>query len=72
MLTFDSLPQARVVRQGGQHFAPPRAPRPRPEPSAVREQLRTMLAMAIGLWPLTSVMLLMFGLLYMVGMMNAP
>jgi hypothetical protein len=69
MLTFDSLPQARVVRKGGQQFAPPRA---RPEPSPVVEQLRSAIGVAIGLWPLTTVLLIAFGLLYMAGMNGSP
>jgi hypothetical protein len=72
MLTFDSIPQARVVRKGGQQFAPPRAPRPRPEPSKLREQLRAAAAVVLGLWPLTTVLLIAFGLLYMAGMNGSP
>ena len=72
MLTFDSIPQARVVRKGGQHFAPPRAPRTRRDPSPLGEQLRTALGVAIGLWPLTGVLLLAFGLLYIAGMSASP
>ncbi len=69
MLT--SIPQARLVRKGGQQFAPPRAPRSE-EASAVREQLRSMVAVAVGLWPLTTVLLLLVGLLWMAGMNGAP
>lgn len=72
MLTFDSIPQARLVRKGGQQFAPPRAPRTRREPSALYSQLRDALAVAVGLWPLTGVMLLGFGLLYLCGMSGSP
>jgi hypothetical protein len=72
MLTFDSLPQARLVRKGGQQFAPPRAPRVRPEPSPVIEQLRSAAGVAIGLWPLTTVLLIAFGLLYICGMSGSP
>ena len=72
MLTFDSIPQARLVRKGGQQFAPPRAPRTPREPSAVESQLRTALAVAIGLWPLTGVLLLALGLLWMAGTAGAP
>jgi hypothetical protein len=71
MLTFDSIPQARVVRKGGHEFAPPPAPRTSPSP-ALREQARAMLAVAVGLWPLTGVVLLALGLLFMVGMSGAP
>ena len=58
------------VRKGGQLGAPPRPPR-RP-PSPVWEQARTALAVAIGLWPLTGVVLLMLGLLYVAGNYGAP
>ena len=69
MLTFDSIPQARIVRKGTQQFTPP--PRAE-EPSRLGEQLRTAAAVAIGLWPLTGVVLLMIGLLWMAGMNGAP
>jgi hypothetical protein len=72
MLTFDSLPQARLVRKGGQQFAPPRAPRVQAEPGPVQRQLRDMLAVALGLWPLTGVLLLTIGLLWMAGMSGQP
>lgn len=65
MLTFDSIPQARVVRKGGQLYAPPPAPRMPREPGPVVQHLRTALAVAIGLWPLTAVMLLAMGFLIM-------
>jgi hypothetical protein len=71
MLTFDSLPQARVVRKGGQLFTPPPAPRVR-ERSVVREQLSYALAIAVGLWPLTAIVLLCTGLLIMAGNNGAP
>jgi hypothetical protein len=71
MLTFDSLPQARVVRKGGQLFTPPPAPRTR-EPSALAGHLRDAFAVAIGLWPLTGVLLLAMGLLLMAGNAGGP
>lgn len=70
MLTFDSIPQARVVRKGAHVFAPP--PAPPSEPSALGEHLRSVLAVAIGMWPLTGVILLAVGLLIMVGNNGAP
>lgn len=72
MLTFDSLPQARLVRKGGQHFAPPRAPRVHQEPGPVARHLRDALAVALGLWPLTGVLLLALGLLIMAGNGASP
>ena len=72
MLTFDTIPQARVVRKGGQLFAPPRAPRVHQEPGPIARQLRDAAAVAIGLWPLTSVLLLALGLLWMAGHGMAP
>ena len=71
MLTFDSIPQARVVRKGGHEFAPPPAPRTSQAP-VIREHARAMLAVAVGLWPLTCVVLLALGLMWMVGMSGAP
>jgi hypothetical protein len=71
MLTFDSIPQARVVRKAGHEFAPPRAPRTRETP-ALREHLHAMVSVAAGMWPLTAVVLLALGLLFMAGMSGAP
>ena len=71
MLSFFSIPQARVVRKGEHVFAPPPAP-PSTEPNALREHARTMLAVAVGLWPLTSVALLALGLLIMAGNNGGP
>ena len=71
MLSFDSIPQARVVRKGAHVFAPPPAPRTN-EPNVLRDHARTVLAVALGMWPLTGVVLLMLGLLVMVGNSGAP
>ena len=71
MLTFDTLPQARVVRKGGQQFAPPPAPKS-DEPSAMGEALQSVLGVVIGLWPITAIVLLCTGLLIMAGNNGAP
>jgi hypothetical protein len=71
MLTFDSIPQARVVRKGGQLYAPPPAPRNHDETS-LREHLHNAAAIALGLWPLTAIVLLCTGLLIMAGNNGAP
>jgi hypothetical protein len=72
MLSFDStIPQARVVRKGGHEYAPPPAPRS-VEPSALHEHARAIVEVAIGLWPLTGVVLLALGLLWMAGNSGAP
>ncbi len=63
----DSIPQARVVKKAGLLVAAPRAPRDEAEPTA----LRTFFAYAIGLWPLTGVVMLMLGLLYMAALNGA-
>jgi len=65
-----SIPQARLVKKGEQLFAPPPLP-PRP-PGAFALQAREALAMAIGLWPLTAVVLLAFTLLFFAGHWSAP
>jgi hypothetical protein len=68
-----SIPQARVVRSAGVLIAPPPPPRaPRPPRPPFKEQVQTALGVAVGLWPLTAVVLLVVGLLYMGTMMNAP
>jgi hypothetical protein len=66
-VSFDPIPQARIVRQGGQAMAPPRAPRTE-DPGYVR----TALIYAIGLWPLTAVVLLTAGLLVLTAHLGAP
>lgn len=71
MLTFDSLPQARVVRKGGQLFTPPRAPRS-DEPSAFRDGVQGALNLAFGLWPITAIVLLCTGLVIMAGNNGSP
>ena len=71
MLTFDSVPQARVVRKGGQHFAPPPAPRTQ-EATMLRDHVYEALSMAVGMWPLTAIVLLCTGLLIMAGNNGAP
>lgn len=70
MLTFDSLPQARIVRAGGQLVTPPPAP-PAPR-GPIGDKLREGLAIAIGMWPLTAVMLLSFGLLVLCARFSSP
>ena len=70
MAVSDQIPQARIVRSAGQLVAPPPAPRRPPGP--LLEQARSVLAVAVGLWPLTGVLLLMLGLLYFAGTAGAP
>lgn len=70
-MSFDSLPQARVVRKAGQLVAPPPAP-PNDETSWLGEHLRTALTYAIGMWPLTCVVLLVFGFLVLAGSNAGP
>jgi hypothetical protein len=70
MASLEPIPQARIVRNAGQLFAPPPAPR-RP-PGQLAEQARSALAVAIGLWPLTAVVILMLGLLVFAGNYGAP
>lgn len=66
MLSFDSLPQARIVRTKGQVVTPPPAP-PAPR-GPLGEALYNGLSVAIGMWPLTAVMLLALGFLWLVGL----
>jgi len=65
------LPQARIVKQGGQLFAPPPPTRQR-RPGQTKEQLRDAAALAVGMWPLIAVMLLMVGLLISATNWSAP
>jgi len=71
MLSFDSIPQARVVRKGGQHFAPPAMPKSH-EPSIVRDHAHAVARILIGLWPLTAVVLLCTTLLIMAANGGSP
>jgi len=71
MRSFDSIPQARVVRKAGRLVAPPPAPRT-DDADSLGVHVRTALAYAIGLWPLTCVVLLMCGLLIMAGNNSTP
>ena len=68
-MSFDPIPQARIVRQAGQWMAPPPAPRTE-SPGA--SYVRTALVYAIGLWPLTCVLLLTAGLLVLTAHLGAP
>lgn len=62
MLTFDSIPQVRVVRKGGRQFTPP--PRPRTYAQSVwQAQVHDALAFLIGMWPLLAALLFALGLL---------
>jgi hypothetical protein len=70
-MVLDPIPQARVVRKAGRLIAPPRAPR-NDDAGGIREHLRIALGYAIGLWPLTCVVLLACGLLVMAGNIFAP
>ncbi|MEO8700451.1 MAG: hypothetical protein ABI867_10420 [Kofleriaceae bacterium] len=66
-MAFDPIPQARVVRKAGHLVAPPRGPKTRGLGPSVGDRLKEGLAIAVGMWPLTAVMLLMVGLLIMAG-----
>ena len=69
------LPQARIVKHGGQLFAPPppvRAARRTRRPGSTKEDLREAAALALGMWPLFAVMLLMVGLLVSAANWSAP
>jgi hypothetical protein len=65
------IPQARVVRKAGQLVAPPPAPRRRDQ-ALLADVARTALVYAVGLWPLTAVVLLLCGLIVMAGNNGAP
>jgi hypothetical protein len=69
--THPSIPQARVVRKDGRLVAPPPAP-PSRDQASLAEVARTALVYAVGLWPLTAVVLLLCGLIVMAGNNGAP
>ena len=66
-MLIDFIPQARMVRKAGRLMTPPPAPRREPSVTA-----RMVLTYALGLWPLTAVVLLVCGLLVMAGNSGAP
>jgi hypothetical protein len=70
MLTFDSLPQVRVVRAGGQLVAQP--PAPRADPTPLARGVRSVLEVLVGMWPLTSVLALSMALLYLAARFSSP
>lgn len=70
MLSFDPLPQARVVRAHGQTIAPPPVPRVPREPMS--ERTREVLAVIVGFFPLIAVMLFGLGLFYAATMAGSP
>jgi hypothetical protein len=65
------LPQARIVKQGGQLFAPPPAPS-RVPPGQWKAQLRDAAAVALGLWPLIAVMAFMLAMLIAAANWSSP
>ena len=67
-MSFDPIPQARIVRHAGQLVVPPRAPRSPTEPSF----FRTAAEVVVGLWPLTCVVMLLAGLLVLTANLHAP
>jgi hypothetical protein len=69
MVSFDPIPQARIVRHGGRLVVPPRAPRPA---YPVDGYFRTALTYVVGLWPLTCVVMLLAGLMVLAANMGVP
>jgi hypothetical protein len=66
-VAFDSIPQARVVRKAGRLLTPPPPPR-----STEAGPLQLALGYAVGMWPLTCVVMLVLGLLILAGNNGAP
>jgi len=64
-----SIPQVRVVRKAGQRVAPPKPTHP--EGTAFTTHLRNAYNLAMGLWPLTAVVLLLIGLVILATNMQA-
>ncbi len=66
-MTFDPIPQARVVKKAGRVISSAPAPKDEPTRGSVATVLRDVFAVAMGLWPLTACVLLVLGLLIMAG-----
>lgn len=65
------LPQARIVKQGGQLYAPP-PPVSTRRPGQFKEQLYDAVALAVGLWPLIVAMVAIFALFILAAYQSAP
>ena len=63
------IPQVRVVRKGGHRVALPKPTHP--EGTAFTTHLRNAYILAMGLWPLTAVVLLLIGLVILATNMQA-
>ena len=68
-MSFDPIPQARIVRHAGQLVMPPRAPRTE---AAAAGTLRVVALHVVGLWPLTCVVMLLAGLVVLAANLHAP
>ena len=66
-----SIPQARIVKHGGQLFAPPPRPSMR-RPGQLKAQLRDTAAALIGMWPLTAVCLFLVAMMVFAMRWSAP
>ena len=69
MVSFDPIPQVRIVRHGGRLVMPPRAPRPQVPGDGY---VRIAMTYVLGLWPLTCVVMLLAGLVVLTAHMCAP
>lgn len=68
-MSIDPIPQVRIVRHAGQIMAPPPAPR---TDDSGPGYFRTAMIYAVGLWPLTAVVLLMAGFVVLTAHFGAP
>jgi hypothetical protein len=66
-MTFDPIPQARVVKKAGRIITGAPAPKDEPSRNSMAGVLRDMAGVALGMWPLTGCLLLILGLLVMAG-----
>jgi hypothetical protein len=66
-MTFDPIPQARVVKKAGRVITGAPAPKDEPTSNTFTGVMRDMFSIAMGMWPLTACVLLILGLLVMAG-----
>jgi hypothetical protein len=66
-MTFDPIPQARVVKKAGRVITGAPAPKDEPARGSATAVLKDCFAIAMGMWPLTACVLLVLGLLVMAG-----
>jgi len=73
MLSFEPLPQARLVREHGHRIAELPVPRPpRPPRGPLSDRTREVIAVLVGFSPLIAVVAMGIGLMYLATVAGGP